>query len=182
MNVKVETLAATVLLDDDGREVRVGDAWGQGPAVLVFLRHFGCIFCRENVVDFSPQEAALKKAGARLVFVGLGTPSMAKDFREQMHVTAPIWVDRDRTTYKLLEFKKERSVGALFRPALWKNVMRARLKGLTQTKAQGPQAQYGGVVVIGKAGDVKLAYASKLAGDFPPMTEVLRAAGVPATT
>lgn len=33
---------ADLLLDDDqGRPVRLGDLWAEGPAVLVWLRHFG---------------------------------------------------------------------------------------------------------------------------------------------
>ena len=34
-------LAPIVLPDADGREVRLGSLWTDGPAVLVFLRHYG---------------------------------------------------------------------------------------------------------------------------------------------
>jgi hypothetical protein len=34
-------LADIELLDWRGREVRLGDAWSENPAVLVFLRHYG---------------------------------------------------------------------------------------------------------------------------------------------
>jgi hypothetical protein len=30
-----------VLPDQDGREVRLGSLWENGPAVLVWLRHYG---------------------------------------------------------------------------------------------------------------------------------------------
>ncbi len=36
-----EELAGVVLRDLDGREVRLGSTWEEGPAVLVFLRHYG---------------------------------------------------------------------------------------------------------------------------------------------
>jgi len=35
------TLASLVLVDDEGRPVRVGDAWKVRPVVLAFLRHYG---------------------------------------------------------------------------------------------------------------------------------------------
>lgn len=35
------TLAGITLPDPDGREVRLGSLWESGPAVLVFLRHYG---------------------------------------------------------------------------------------------------------------------------------------------
>jgi len=34
-------LADTVVKDTEGRDVRVGDLWRDGPAVVVFLRHYG---------------------------------------------------------------------------------------------------------------------------------------------
>ena len=33
--------ADMTLPDHDGNPVRIGDAWEDGPAVLVFLRHYG---------------------------------------------------------------------------------------------------------------------------------------------
>jgi hypothetical protein len=36
-----ETLAPIVLPDASGREIRLGSLWERGPAVLVFLRHYG---------------------------------------------------------------------------------------------------------------------------------------------
>ena len=35
------TLSDVSLPDVDGREVRLGSFWESGPAVLVFLRHYG---------------------------------------------------------------------------------------------------------------------------------------------
>ncbi len=34
-------LADLVLPDHDGREVRLGDLWQDGPVALVWLRHYG---------------------------------------------------------------------------------------------------------------------------------------------
>jgi hypothetical protein len=34
-------LADTVLPDQDGTDVRLGDLWDQKPAALVWLRHYG---------------------------------------------------------------------------------------------------------------------------------------------
>jgi hypothetical protein len=38
---RVETLAKLVLVDDEGRPVRMGDAWKDRPVILTFLRHYG---------------------------------------------------------------------------------------------------------------------------------------------
>lgn len=34
-------LADVVVKDSDGRDLRVGELWRDGPAVLVFVRHYG---------------------------------------------------------------------------------------------------------------------------------------------
>ena len=36
-----DRLAAIELTDDEGRAVKVGSAWSERPALLVFIRHFG---------------------------------------------------------------------------------------------------------------------------------------------
>jgi hypothetical protein len=37
----VESLSEITLPDQDGEPVRLGDLWSDGPAVLVWLRHYG---------------------------------------------------------------------------------------------------------------------------------------------
>lgn len=39
------------------------------PVLLVFLRHFGCSFCREALQDIATQRASLEAKGVRLVLV-----------------------------------------------------------------------------------------------------------------
>jgi len=34
-------LADVVVKDSEGRDVRLGELWRDGPAVLVFVRHYG---------------------------------------------------------------------------------------------------------------------------------------------
>ncbi len=41
----------------------------QSPVMLVFLRHFGCSFCREAISDISQRRKRLEKQGVRIVFV-----------------------------------------------------------------------------------------------------------------
>jgi peroxiredoxin len=52
------------------------------PVLLVFLRHFGCSFCRQAISDISDLKVELDKRGVRPVFVHLGTPERAKPFFE----------------------------------------------------------------------------------------------------
>jgi len=48
------------------------------PVLLVFLRHFGCSFCRKAISDIANLRAEFAQRGVRPVFVHLGTPEIAK--------------------------------------------------------------------------------------------------------
>jgi hypothetical protein len=50
------------------------------PLFLVFLRHFGCTFCREAVAELSERRQAIEAKGTPLAFVHLGTEEKAKWF------------------------------------------------------------------------------------------------------
>src|SRR6201982_1429811 len=50
------------------------------PVLLVFLRHFGCSFCRQAVSQVSSLRPELEARGVRPVFVHLGTPERAKPY------------------------------------------------------------------------------------------------------
>jgi hypothetical protein len=41
MSDLVRRLMPIMLQDPDGQPVRLGDAWQEGPALIVFIRHFG---------------------------------------------------------------------------------------------------------------------------------------------
>jgi hypothetical protein len=48
------------------------------PVLLVFLRHFGCPFCRKAIDDIAGLRGELTTRGVRPVFVHLGPPEVAK--------------------------------------------------------------------------------------------------------
>ncbi len=48
------------------------------PVLLVFLRHFGCTFCRQTISQVSELSGELDRRGVRAVFVHLGTPEIAQ--------------------------------------------------------------------------------------------------------
>ena len=50
------------------------------PVLLIFLRHFGCSFCREALDQVSKLHQELLARGTRPVFVHLGSPERAKPY------------------------------------------------------------------------------------------------------
>jgi hypothetical protein len=59
----------------------------ESPVLLIFLRHFGCSFCREALDRVSQVRAQLEARGVRPVFVHLGTPERAKPYFDHYHLS-----------------------------------------------------------------------------------------------
>ena len=96
---------------------------------------------------------------------------MATDFREQLKLEVPVWVDPKRITYTHLGFKH--SVLSAFRPKVWGPALRAFRAGFRQGATKGDPWQQGGVLVVRKGGALEYGFASAAAGDHPPLDLVL---------
>lgn len=53
------------------------------PLLVVFLRHFGCVFCKEALNDLSKKNASLDLKGIKLVFVHMADDKTAADYFSQ---------------------------------------------------------------------------------------------------
>jgi peroxiredoxin len=56
------------------------------PVLLIFLRHFGCSFCRQAISDVADLRSQFDALGVRPVFVHLGTPERAKPYFDYYHL------------------------------------------------------------------------------------------------
>jgi peroxiredoxin len=69
--------------------------------LLVFLRHFGCTFCREAVDEISKKRTSIESRGAQLAFVHLGTEEKAHAFFIPYGLEAiPRFADPDGRLYE----------------------------------------------------------------------------------
>jgi hypothetical protein len=64
--------------DQDGESVDSLSA--DQPVLLVFLRHFGCTFCREALADLRVQRSRLEAAGVRIALVHMSPDADAAEF------------------------------------------------------------------------------------------------------
>lgn len=58
----------------------VGELSREAPVLLVFLRHFGCTFCREAMGDIARERAAFERAGVRVVLAHMTTAEVAEPY------------------------------------------------------------------------------------------------------
>jgi hypothetical protein len=94
-----------------------------GPMLLVFLRHFGCSFCRQALDDVSRIYPDLLSRGVHPVFVHLGTPERAKSYfdyyglKDVERISNP-----DGSFYRSPIFSLSRVslLRIVFQPTVWK--------------------------------------------------------------
>src|SRR5947208_4865966 len=100
------------------------------PVLLVFLRHFGCSFCRQAISDVADLKPELDKRGVRPVFVHLGTPERAKPFFDYYGIGDVERVsDPAAAVYQLPLFALPRMHPALtlFQLSVWKGWLKGAL-------------------------------------------------------
>lgn len=70
---------------DTGRTLL--DVVDESPVLLIFLRHFGCAFCRQALEQVAKIREQIAAKGVRPVFVHLGTPERAKLYFDYYHLS-----------------------------------------------------------------------------------------------
>jgi peroxiredoxin len=114
--------------------------------LLVFLRHFGCSFCRQAISDVADLRGELDKRGVRPVFVHLGTPERAKPFFDYYGIGDVERVsDPEAAVYRLPVFALPRMHPALtlFQPSVWMGWLKGAIfkHGIGAIKENGHQMQ-----------------------------------------
>lgn len=128
--------------------------------------------------------------GAELVVIGNG--DFAAAFRDDLQLATPLYVDPSCAAYRLLGMKRgvARTLGSW---RTWEKHARALLEGVRQKRIRvilrwwrwsvralmlgidGDAWQLGGILVVFPDGRVPYRYLSTVAGDHPPVHEVLAA-------
>ncbi len=116
------------------------------PVLLVFLRHFGCSFCRQAISDIADLKGELAKRGVRPVFVHLGTPERAKPFFDYYGIGDVERVsDPEAVVYQMPAFAISRIHPALtlLQPSVWAGWLKGAIfkHGIGAIKEDGKQMQ-----------------------------------------
>jgi peroxiredoxin len=162
-----------VVFDPDGRSIRLGSLWTSRTTVLVFVRHFGCVFCRQQVGELLAFLDRIRAAGAELVIIGNGSIEDARAFRDERRLTVPLFTDPACESYCALDMRS--GVATVMRPSVFLRSLKALARGYRQATVAGSPLQQGGVVVIDPGGAERYRYVSQTAGDHPLPSAILRA-------
>jgi hypothetical protein len=116
----------------------------ESPVLLLFLRHFGCSFCRETLDRVSQIRGKLEAKGVRPVFVHLGTPERGKPYFDYYNLSDVERVSNpDATLYQNPVFGLGRTnpFSHFFRPAVVKAWVTGAIRsyGIGLIKEDGEQ-------------------------------------------
>jgi len=90
------------------------------PALLVLLRHSGCLFCRETLAELAKKRVAIESRGIRIVLVHMGTDKQgAAFFRQYGLEDLDAISDPDRRLYGALDLGLA-GPGQLFSLDVWR--------------------------------------------------------------
>jgi len=170
---RTHPLTDVTVLDLERRSVRLGELWHAGLAVFVFVRHFGCLFCRQQVAELAPYLERIHATGAQVCLVGSGTVDDARAFNDERPLGMRVLTDPTRNAFCVAGMR--RGPRTVARPAVFLKGLRAFLAGFRQTAVAGDPLQQGGIVVIDRDGRERFRYVGDYAGDHAAPEAVLRA-------
>ena len=114
---------------------RLRDQLEGGRHLLVFLRHFGCVFCRETVADLRAI-AERDPEFPSVLFFFIGSPTEGRAFMRRYWPGARAVADPEKRLYRAFEVERG-NLRQLFGPGVWAGRRRAREKGHEQGERTG---------------------------------------------
>lgn len=163
--MKAPTIDVTL---STGEVVPLSRLYAEKPLVLVFLRHFGCTFCREHVAELRVLSQH------NVVFVGMGTVEQTREFKERMRSPHLFIADPERKLYQAFGLGKG-SGKQMFNPRVFARGFGATLRGHWVGLPIGDPWQMPGVFLIDTRGEVVWEYRSVDASDNPSPETIARA-------
>ena len=170
-------LSALSLPDQNGTQHHLGDLWSERPVVLVFLRHFGCLHCREHAVELRDRYDDFQARGVDLVAVGTGDRGYAGAFVRDEKIPYLVLVD-DNAKAAHAASVKVASWYRLLHPTTWRATVGAWRRG-HRIHAPGKRVtQLGATFVLGPGDEVRYTHVDADSTDHAAIPDVLAAAGV----
>jgi hypothetical protein len=103
----------------------------ESPLLLIFLRHFGCSFCRQTLDDVSRIRHTIRAKGIRPVFIHLGTPERAKPYFDYYHLSDVERVSNpDASLYarSVFQLPRKNVFSQFLIPAVWKGWLQGAVR------------------------------------------------------
>lgn len=146
------------------------------PVLLVFLRHFGCTFCRETMADLVKVKDKIQSSGVKIVLVHMTSTELAQSMLEVYGLQDISHIsDRNQALYRRFGFGRV-SFKALFGVKnWWRAFVAGVVKGHLVGKPLGDPYQMPGVVLFHNQRVINN-FAYKYVSDRPDFSRIARVA------
>lgn len=155
--------------------VQLSDRWRERTLIVAFMRHFGCAFCREHLIDLGNVYDEIEAAGGDVVAVFQYRAESTRNFCRHRGVPFDCLGDPERDGYREVELgrgERSENIGAkVF--AGWARVARRRV--FPGSAQGGDIMQRPGSFVVGRDGRVAYAHYNRDSTDNAPVDELLAA-------
>jgi peroxiredoxin len=157
----------------DGADFAVRDAWKDRPAVLIFLRHFGCSCASDRAERLKTEISRLTAAGASVIAIGQGDASRSQRFVQRTGLPCPLLCDPRRSAYEAYDLLEARPSQVVYGmpesflrrdPQVGRDFLQSRT-GTDRAVVDSPW-QLPGEFVVDRNGVIKLAYRSQFCADY----------------
>ena len=101
------------LQDTSGKSVHLRDFWRNGPALIMFWRHYGCSCGVDRANSLKNEYDDYIKLGASVVVIGQGEPERSKEYSQRNGIPCSVLCDPTFSVYEaydLLEGKPSQIV------------------------------------------------------------------------
>lgn len=145
------------------------------PVLLVFLRHFGCVFCKEALDDLAARRAHIEASGVRLVFVHMADDQTAEEYFKRFKLSGVDHVSDPSQQYYRSFGLQRGSFSQLYGLRTWLRgyqLKRQRGYELELAKRLGDSTQMPGVFVLHN-GHIIESYIHRYAADRPDYDELV---------
>ncbi len=150
----------------------------QKPVLLVFLRHFGCTFCREALSDLSEVRSEIEGRGVQIVFVHMTEAEVAERYFTRYELDGVEHISDPECEYYQQFGLVKGNFTQLFGLHSW---IRGFNAGVMQMHGVGVQLgdgfQMPGIFVI-QDSEIKESFIHKLASDRPDYLQLLDSVSV----
>ena len=147
----------------------------QSPALVIFLRSFGCTFCREAMDDVSRVQKDIRDAGAGIVFVhGASSEEAAPWFAKYGLDDVTAISDPNLAHYKAFGLGRTTAT-AMVDPKVWMRGATCALSHGFGSQTYEMMRQLPGIFVV-QRGEVLTEYRHRSPADRPDYVAILRSA------
>jgi len=142
--------------------------------MLVFLRHFGCTFCRQGLAAIAEKRSAIEEKGLKIVYVHMTNNEIADTYFERYEIPDPTYIGDPECRFYAAFGLTKGTFTQLFGLQTWIKGFQA---GVVEGHGIGPRLgddfQMPGVFII-QNGEVIASFVHKLASDQPDYDALLQ--------